>query len=209
MEYPDGLRGYGPNGDYIYRRPAADFLGISPKTLDNWTRQGRLQAYRNPVNGRVYYERADVLTLLGRRLPQDRLVVLYCRATPPGQGRTRESAEARLGEQENRCRDYCRKAEIRVDRVISELAHGDSARGRKGWAELFDLIMRKKVSTLVVETPDRICRWGMGELFEQFLAWHGVRLHVIQPVLQLQEFRDELTEDLTGLVYQARGLMGS
>jgi hypothetical protein len=49
----------------------------------------------------------------------------------------------------------------------------------------------------------------MREVFEQFLTWHGVELHVIQPVLQLQEFRDELTEDLAGLVYEARQLMGT
>ena len=209
MEYPDGLKGHGPGGNYIYRKQAADFLGISPKTLDNWSKEGRVKAYRNPINNRVYFERADVIALLGRRLPQNRLVVLYCRAVPNRPGQSKESAETRLREQENRCRDYCRKAEIRVDRVISELAGGGMAKGRKGWAELTDLILRKQISTLVVETPDRLCRWGMGELFENFLAWHGVELHVIHPVLRLQEYQDELTEDLANVIYEARGLMGT
>jgi predicted site-specific integrase-resolvase len=184
-------------------------LGISSKTLDNWTKEGRLQAWRNPINGRVYYERADVLGLLGRRLPQNRAVVLYCRAAPQKNGHTRESAEIRLREQENRCRDYCTKAEIRVDRVISELARGGSVKGRKGLAELMDLVLRKQVSMVVVETPDRLCRWGMGDLFADFLAWHGVKLHVIHPALRLQEYQEELTEDLATVVYEARGLMGT
>ena len=150
------------------------------------------------------------LKLLGTRLPQGRQVVLYCRAAPmPNKGNAGVSAEKRLQAQVERCNDYCTAAGIRLDRVIAEVGKGDSLKGRRGWTEIMDLVMRKQVSMIVVETPDRLCRWGMADAFGDFLTWHGVELHVIQPVLQLQEYRDELTEDMAGMVYEARRLMGA
>ena len=198
-------------GSLVYKKQAAAFLGVSTKTLERYVADGRLRPYKNQINGRTYYDRSDILKLLGSRLPQDRTVVLYCRAAPMEStaGKKGQSAEARLQAQVERCTGYCTAAGIRVDRIISDVGKGESLKGRRGWTEIMDLVMRKRVSTIVVETPDRLCRWGMADVFADFLTWHGVELHVIQPVLQLQEYREELTEDLSGLVYEARRLMGS
>lgn len=212
MEYPEEMEDKGPLG-MIYKKHAAKYLGISPKTLERYVTSGKLKPYKNQVNGRVYFDQADILKLLGSRLPQDRLVVLYCRAAPfqnkGNAGHGQNAVDKRLAKQVERCTGYCTAAGIRVDRIISEVGKGETLKGRRGWTEIMDLVMRKRVSMIVVETPDRICRWGMAECFADFLAWHGVELHVIQPVLQLQEYRDELTEDLTGIVYEARQLMGT
>jgi predicted site-specific integrase-resolvase len=209
MEYPDGLNDKGPMG-MVYKKHAAAFLGVSAKTLERYISAGLLTPFKNQVNGRVYFDKGDVLKLLGGRLPQNRTVVLYCRtATIPNQGNAGVAADKRLAEQVERCTRYCTAAGIRIDRTIAEVAKGGSLKDRRGWTEVMDLIMRKQVSMIVVETPDRICRWGVREMFEDILAWHGVELHVIQPVLQLQEYRDELTDDLTHIVYEARQLMGT
>lgn len=209
MEYPDGLNDKGPMG-LVYKKHAAEFLDVSIKTLDRYVKAGLLKPFKNAVNGRLYFDKADILKLLGSRLPQDRTVVLYCRAaTIPNMGNAGVAADTRLAKQVERCQAYCTRAGIRIDRTIAEVGKGDSLKDRRGWTEIMDLVMRKQVSMIVVETPDRICRWGVREMLEDLLAWHGVELHVIQPVLQLQEYRDELTEDLTGLVYQARQLMGA
>lgn len=209
MEYPDGLNDKGPMG-MVYKKHASAFLGVSAKTIDRYVTAGLLKPYKNQVNGRVYFDKADVLKLLGGRLPQDRMVVLYCRAaTLPNMGNAGVSAEKRLAEQVERCTRYCSAAGIRIDQTVAEVAKGDSLKGRRGWTEIMDLVMRKQVSMIVVETPDRICRWGVREMFEDILTWLGVEIHVIQPVLQLQEYRDELTDDMAGMVYEARRLMGS
>jgi predicted site-specific integrase-resolvase len=209
MEYPDALNNNGPMG-MLYKKEAAAYLGISLKTLDRYITAGHLKPWKNQINGRVYFDKTDVLKLLGGRPAHKREVVLYCRAaTLPGQGAAGVSAETRLSDQIERCTRYCMAAGIRIDRTISEIAKGDSLKDRRGWTELMDLVMRRQVATIVVETPDRICRWGVRELFADVLTWHGVDLHTIQPALQLQEYRDELTEDLANIVYQARQLMGT
>ena len=37
--------------DYLKVKEAAVFLGVSPSTLRNWDREGKLKAKRHPVNG--------------------------------------------------------------------------------------------------------------------------------------------------------------
>lgn len=38
---------------YLTIKEAAGFLGVSPSTLRNWERQGKLSTHRNPVNSTV------------------------------------------------------------------------------------------------------------------------------------------------------------
>jgi MerR family transcriptional regulator, copper efflux regulator len=54
-----------PNfGDYLTVKDAAAFLGVSPSTLRNWDRSGKVKAVRNPVNGYRLYPREGLRALL-------------------------------------------------------------------------------------------------------------------------------------------------
>ncbi|MBX3387701.1 MAG: MerR family DNA-binding transcriptional regulator [Phycisphaeraceae bacterium] len=53
-----GLRGYLTVGE------AADFLGVSPGTLRNWDRQGKLRPSRHPINGYRLYKRSELQQLV-------------------------------------------------------------------------------------------------------------------------------------------------
>jgi excisionase family DNA binding protein len=50
--------------DYLTVSEAADKLGVSPGTLRNWDRAGRLKAHRNPLNGYRLYRRFDLEVFL-------------------------------------------------------------------------------------------------------------------------------------------------
>ena len=50
--------------DFITIRQAADMIGVSPATLRNWDRAGKLNATRNPANRYRLYRREDVETFL-------------------------------------------------------------------------------------------------------------------------------------------------
>jgi DNA (cytosine-5)-methyltransferase 1 len=52
---------------YISIKQASKMLGVTPLTLRNWDKLGKLRAYRNPVNNyRVY--RADQIEVFLRRM---------------------------------------------------------------------------------------------------------------------------------------------
>ena len=50
--------------DYLTVGEAAKFLGISPATLRNWDKAGKLLPYRHPLNNYRLYKKSDLETLL-------------------------------------------------------------------------------------------------------------------------------------------------
>jgi predicted site-specific integrase-resolvase len=103
---------------------------------------------------------------------------------------------------------YCTAAGIRVDQVIAEVGKAGSLVGRSGLDKIFDLVLRKQISMVIVETPDRLARFAGAEILERFLVWHGVELHVIQKTLYQEEYRAELKEDLSYLIMGSQALLG-
>lgn len=198
-----------PTGDILYRKEAAKFLGISTKTLTRYVQAGILRNWKNRVNGRTYYDRAELLKVLGSKLPQTREVWVYCRAAEiPDQGTAGVSAQKRLMAQVDRVLEYCTRAGIRVDEVVQEIGQADSLEDRPGLELLMEKILRKEISMVVVETPDRLARFAGAEILQRFFAWHGVEYHVIQKTLYLKEYRDEIKDDLTSVLFRAKQLMG-
>ena len=50
--------------DFIIIGQAADIIGVSPATLRNWDRSGKLNAVRNPANRYRLYRREDIEAFL-------------------------------------------------------------------------------------------------------------------------------------------------
>lgn len=49
---------------YLRVKEAAKYLGVSPNTLRNWGRDGRIEEHRHPVNNYRLYRRTDLDRLL-------------------------------------------------------------------------------------------------------------------------------------------------
>jgi excisionase family DNA binding protein len=45
---------------YFTIKEAAKILGVSPQTLRNWDKSGKLKAYRNPINNYRVYKREQI-----------------------------------------------------------------------------------------------------------------------------------------------------
>jgi len=50
--------------EYLTVQQAAAMLGVSPSTLRNWDRSGKLMAVRHPFNGYRLYLRTELLRIL-------------------------------------------------------------------------------------------------------------------------------------------------
>lgn len=198
-----------PSGELMYKKDAAKFLGISLKTLEGYVAKGVIDKWKNQINGRTYYDRAQLLKLLGSRLPQSREVWVYSRAAPiEGNNHTGTGAKARLAAQTARVLQYCQAAGVRVDRVVEDIGRAGDLAGRSGLDKIMDGVLRKQISTIVIETPDRIARFAGAEIIERFLTWHGVELHVVNKHLNTEEMREELKSDLADLILESRRLIG-
>jgi DNA (cytosine-5)-methyltransferase 1 len=52
--------------DFLRVSDAAEYLGVSPNTLRNWERAGKVVAYRHPVNQYRLFKRQDLDAVLRR-----------------------------------------------------------------------------------------------------------------------------------------------
>jgi predicted site-specific integrase-resolvase len=95
-----------------------------------------------------------------------------------------------------------------VDRVVEEIGKAGSLTGRGGLDKIMEAVFRKRLSMVIVETPDRIARFAGAEIIERFLTWHGVELHVVSQHLVTEEMREELKSDLTDIILESRRLIG-
>lgn len=50
---------------FLNVKQVAKILGVTPLTIRNWDKRGKLQAYRNPINNYRVYKVEDVEKLLG------------------------------------------------------------------------------------------------------------------------------------------------
>jgi excisionase family DNA binding protein len=58
--------------DFLRISEAAEYLGVSPNTLRNWERAGKIPAHRHPVNRYRLFRQQDLDSLLGRVERTDR-----------------------------------------------------------------------------------------------------------------------------------------
>lgn len=59
---------------YITVKEASQLIGVTPLTLRNWDKTGKLKAYRNPLNNyRVY--KPDDIELFQRRIESKRKLI--------------------------------------------------------------------------------------------------------------------------------------
>ena len=56
---------------YLSIKQAASVIGVTPLTLRNWDRAGKLSSYRNPINNYRYY-RLDQIDAFLRQMESSR-----------------------------------------------------------------------------------------------------------------------------------------
>jgi excisionase family DNA binding protein len=49
---------------YLRIKEAAKYLGVSPNTLRNWGRGGKITEHRHPINNYRLYKKSDLARLL-------------------------------------------------------------------------------------------------------------------------------------------------
>ncbi len=60
---------------YLKIKEVAEILGVTPLTLRNWDKQGKLKAYRNPINNYRVYKAEDIELFLRKIESSKRLIL--------------------------------------------------------------------------------------------------------------------------------------
>ena len=182
----------------MYVKEVMATLQCSYNACRKWRNEGKLRTTKMP-NGKVMYWDDDVYALLGKKIQKENWSVAYCRV--PG---TTESDRRLMLRQQQLIREWCAKRGVSLEKLYDDWCPSTdfSMDGRPGLHELIQDVIKKKISVIVVETPDRLARVGW-EIFPSWFKYYGVEVIVINSAIVVPEYQQEQERDLTNLLLKA------
>ena len=162
-------------------------LGVTPQTLRNWDRLGKLKPHHTASNGHRYYsqEQLDQITDTQR---EKRITIGYCRVSSYKQ-------KDDLNRQCENMRTYL-LARGKPFKIIQDIGSGINYHN-KGLIELIELINDNRVDKVVILYKDRLLRFG-AELIEEFASLHNCEIEIIDHAEKTEQ--QELVEDLIQII---------
>jgi putative resolvase len=173
---------------------ASKILGVTPKTLRLWEKEGKIQCYKTEGGHRRYQ-----LTELLSGTKKTSLTVAYARVSSPDQKK----------DLERQCQVleiYCASKGFDLE-LIRDLGSGLNYK-KKGLIRLIKLICSNQVDRLVITHKDRLLRFG-SELIFSLCEHFGVEVIIINRT-EDSSFEEDLAKDVLEIitVFSAR-LYGS
>jgi putative resolvase len=178
---------------------AAEYLGVSVKTLQRWDNDGRLTAERT-ATGRRVYSKSALDAVMGRKpVETRRMAIAYCRVSSAAQ-------KPDLKNQRKVLEQFCAARGVANIEYIEEVGGGLNLK-RPRFVALMDRIEAREVSHLVIAHEDRLVRFGF-QWFERFCAEHGTDLLVLnnEQLSPEQEMVQDLLTVVQGFAARLRGL---
>ena len=162
--------------------------GVTPQTLRNWDKSGKLHPHHTSENGYRYYSEEQWQKISQER-PQHKLVIGYCRVSSPKQ---KDDLERQI----SNVKTYL-LAQGRPFEIIQDIGYGINYK-KKGLQELLKRINDNKVEKVVVLYKDRLLRFGF-ELVEAMANMHDCKIEIIdnEPKPEQQELVEDLVQIIT------------
>ena len=174
----------------LYRTgQVARLLDISPITVFRWIHQGKIVARRN-VAGRWLIPESEVNRLLGIKPVERKRAILYARVSSSEQ-------KENLTSQVKRLRSYAEEKGYEVVKVYEEVASGLNENRRK-LQSAYGMLREKKADLLLVESKDRLSRFGFDYL-KSLAESYSASVEVVNGDVK-KDAMQELVEDMISIV---------
>ena len=163
-------------------------IGVTPQTLRNWDKSGKLTPHHTGSNGYRYYSEAQINQVLNLKTETEKITIGYCRVSSNKQ-------KDDLSRQIQNMETYL-LAQGKPFKIISDIGSGINY-NKKGLQELLLFITQGKVDKIVVLYKDRLVRFGF-ELIEYIAGLYNCNIEVVDSTPKSSQ--QELVEDLVQIV---------
>ena len=164
---------------------ATKMFGVTPQTMRNWDRNGKLKPIKRSTNGFRYYNLLDVKNLIEQKT---KLVVGYCRVSSKKQ-------EDDLQRQIENVKMFMIAKGYKFE-IIQDIGSGINY-NKNGLNDLINKVTNGNVEKVVVLYKDRLLRFGF-ELLENLFKKYNCEIEIIDNTEKTEE--QELVEDLIQIV---------
>lgn len=163
-------------------------VGVTPQTLRNWDKSGRLPPHHTSANGYRWYSEEQLNKVLNIQPKADRMVIGYCRVSSKKQLDDLHRQVANM-------QTYL-IAQGQPYQIITDIGSGINYK-KQGLQDLIKLIIQGRVNKVVVLYKDRLVRFGY-ELIEYIASLYDCKIEIIDNSnLTSQE---ELVKDLIQII---------
>jgi len=163
---------------------------ISHNTIKAWESSNLIKSYRTVGKHRRYLEE-DILKLLDLNQTNSiSKVAIYGRTSTQKQ-------KENLDRQMERLREYCKEKGYKDVIEFSEIASGLND-NRRQLHQLFKLVIKGEINTIVIEYKDRLARFGLS-LIISLLEGYNCKVEIIEEKATESE-NEELVNDLLSVV---------
>ena len=178
------------NTNLISITEAGELLGISPKTLRLWEKEGKLCSMKT-VGGHRRYNPRILLKLVSADKSEDsKTTICYARVSTQDQKKDLETQVDVLTK-------FCESNKWMLFDIISDLGSGLNYK-KKGLSRLIKLICSEAIQRLVVMNKDRLLRFGSEIIFD-LCEIFGVEVIIINSSQQTT-FEEELANDVLEII---------
>ena len=174
--------------NYISIHKFSKIIGVTPQTLRNWDRSGKLHPHHTVGQGYRYYSEEQLNAILEERNPKPKVVIGYCRVSSAKQ-------KDDLERQVENVRTYL-MSQGQPFEIIQDIGSGINYK-KKGLQELIRRIHNREVVKVVVLYKDRLLRFGY-ELFETIAGIYDCPVEIIDNTEKTEQ--QELVEDLVQII---------
>lgn len=152
----------------------SEILGVTKKTLRIWDNEGKLPSVKT-IGGHRKYLEDDINKFMGEQKIEyiNDSVATYSRVSSHEQ-----KQKGDLDRQSQRISEYCAKKKYKVEHIIKDVGSGLSDT-RTGFVKLVDLVIKKKISKIVIENKDRLTRFQFN-LIKTFFNSYDVEVECVE-----------------------------
>ena len=191
------------NNNLLNIKQTSEYLNVTQETLRVWDRNGKLPSIKT-VGGHRRYQKDVLDEFIGININKEtdnNVVATYSRVSSHEQ-----KQKGDLDRQSQRLSEYCAKKKLNVGHIIKDVGSGLSDT-RNGFIKLTNLVINRKITTIVIENKDRLTRFQYNFIVKMFESY-GVKVICInQPY---NEGDKEFINDLMMIIASFSGrLYGS
>ena len=174
--------------EVVHPKEACLLLGLHPRTIQKWDKQGKIRVVRT-IGGRRRIPESEIRRMQGER--GIRSIIGYARVLSSTQ---KDDLERQV--------EYLRQRG--VQEIITDVGSGLNEK-RKGFLRLLDRVLHNEVDKVVILYENRLTRFGFDTLRKVFEA-HGTSIEVLNQV-EMKSPQQELVEDLIMIISHFSGKM--
>jgi predicted site-specific integrase-resolvase len=154
------------DNQYLSFKETRKIIGVTPRTLRNWDKEGKIRTIRTPSGARMF-NKLDLQDYLKQHKTTQTFKPTVCYA--------RVSSRNQLGDLERQIH-FLKQAYPQAD-VVTDICSGIHWK-RKGLSSILERAIQGELGEIVFAHRDRLCRFAF-ELYEHFFTMCKVKVTIL------------------------------